>query len=551
MRLARFLLSRGTPRLYAAVLMSLISGLAGAWLLRVLHLALTTRIHGELGLQFAVGAGASFTLGVISQLMLLKETNRAVYQLRQDAAERVIAAPLPVIEELGVPQLLVTLTDDVNTLVAAIPGLLLLLPQLAILLGCFAYMLHLSPQLFACTLLCLAAGLTLYYLPVRRGNRAFQKVRATLQRVMQHVRALTEGIKELKVHPGQRRFFLDHMLGSAGRQLAAHVDRAQGSYVIAGNVGQSLYLLSMGGFVFIAPGWLGVPLEVAVGFVMATLYLAKPIEFLIAWLPNMARAKVALDNLERLGMLLPAESAGTALDAQYRSIELRDVTYHYPSPGDEGFHLGPVNLTLEPGQIVFIVGGNGGGKTTLGKLLCGLYSPSSGVVLRDGRVLDAQDLDAQRALFSPVFSDSFLFERILDPGADVDARANQLLTQLKLAGSVRVQDGVFSSTALSLGQRKRLLLLGALLEDRPIYLLDEWAAEQDPELRELYYHGLLPALRRRGKTVVAVSHDDRYFHVADRVLKLERGHIVELAAPPQPMAAATPTWTTHATTAAR
>ena len=110
---------------------------------------------------------------------------------------------------------------------------------------------------------------------------------------------------------------------------------------------------------------------------------------------------------------------------------------------------------------------------------------------------------------------------------DLDKRAGEYLHQLELDHVVTVKDGVFSTVKLSRGQRKRLALLTAYLEDRPIYVFDEWAADQDPVFRRIFYLRLLPELKARGKTVVAITHDDRYFGDADRIVKLEEGKVVE------------------------
>ncbi len=67
----------------------------------------------------------------------------------------------------------------------------------------------------------------------------------------------------------------------------------------------------------------------------------------------------------------------------------------------------------------------------------------------------------------------------------------------------------------------------ALLENRPLLLLDEWTADQDPQFRLFFYTQLLPKLKSQGKTIVLINHDDRYFSTADRVIKMEYGQIIE------------------------
>src|SRR5262249_40882734 len=120
-----------------------------------------------------------------------------------------------------------------------------------------------------------------------------------------------------------------------------------------------------------------------------------------------------------------------------------------------------------------------------------------------------------------------LFDSLLgmeSPG--LDAQARRYLSELRLAHKVKVQNGALSTTELSRGQRKRLALLTAYLEDRPLYVFDEWAADQDPQFKEIFYPRLLPELKARGKAVLVISHDDRYFPVADRILRLEDGKLI-------------------------
>jgi putative ATP-binding cassette transporter len=174
--------------------------------------------------------------------------------------------------------------------------------------------------------------------------------------------------------------------------------------------------------------------------------------------------------------------------------------------------------------MLFLVGGNGSGKTTLVKLLTGLYPPGSGSIGVNGRDVDGGLMDAYRQLFTVVFADGFLFPTLLGLDApDLDERARAWVTELGLDGVVRVEGGAFSTTNLSQGQRKRLALLAACLEDRPVLVLDEWASYQDPRFKRAFYLEILPALQALGKTLIVISHDDDYFYVADRVVHLSSG----------------------------
>ena len=197
--------------------------------------------------------------------------------------------------------------------------------------------------------------------------------------------------------------------------------------------------------------------------------------------------------------------------------------------GGEAFVLGPVDLTLRRGEMVFVVGDNGSGKTTLVKLLLGLYAPQQGQVLADGRPVTDQTRDHYRQLYTTVFSDFYLFEDLAaeaGQGGSLPQRALPYLQRLEIAHKVSVKDGAFSTVDLSTGQRKRLALVHAYLEGRPVLVFDEWAADQDPAFKQLFYQRILPDLKRRGRIVLVITHDDRYFGLADRVLKLQSGRLV-------------------------
>jgi putative ATP-binding cassette transporter len=238
-------------------------------------------------------------------------------------------------------------------------------------------------------------------------------------------------------------------------------------------------------------------------------------------------------QIENLGLLLDQcapEAPATAPVARWQQIEFVDVTHAYRREGrPHGFVLGPFQLTLSPGEIIFVIGGNGSGKTTLAKLITGLYVPETGRVRLDGRSIVSENREGYRQLFSAVFDDAMVFDNLWGIAAEGrDQTAHEHLRRLQLDHLVSVSNGAFSTTALSRGQRKRLALLTAYLEDRLIYVFDEWAADQDPVFRKFFYLNLLPELKARGKTVVAITHDDRYFGTADRVIKLDEGKVVEI-----------------------
>jgi len=260
--------------------------------------------------------------------------------------------------------------------------------------------------------------------------------------------------------------------------------------------------------------------------------------------PGFTQAQISLKRLQELGLSLKVDKPEVELNGNgngngnghhaksnapvWKSLQLKGVTHSYRRENeDSNFTLGPIDLTFQPGDLCFLVGGNGSGKSTLAKLLTGLYIPESGEVELSGQIVDDKSRDNYRELFTAVFSDFYLFDRI--PGgteADLDAQAKEYLKQFQLSEKVKVQSGLLSTPGLSQGQRKRLALLTAYLEDRPFYVFDEWAADQDPYFKNVFYTQLLPELKSRGKTVLVISHDDRYYHIADRIIKLDYGRCV-------------------------
>jgi putative ATP-binding cassette transporter len=215
--------------------------------------------------------------------------------------------------------------------------------------------------------------------------------------------------------------------------------------------------------------------------------------------------------------------------AEWSRIELVGVTHrYYREHEDATFQLGPIDLAFRPGEVVYLIGGNGSGKTTLAKLLLGLYTPESGVIRVDGVAIDDAGRDRYRELFSAVFADYHLFDSLHGAaGPGIDERARRHLERLGLERRVRVEAGTLHVDGLSQGQRRRLALVAACLDDRPFYVFDEWAADQDPEFRRVFYTELIPELRARGKTVLVITHDDAYFALADRCLRMDFGRLVE------------------------
>jgi putative ATP-binding cassette transporter len=249
-------------------------------------------------------------------------------------------------------------------------------------------------------------------------------------------------------------------------------------------------------------------------------------------IPMMNRVNMAIDDLFALEKDMDNAIANTQeakadslIFHNYQSIKIDNVRFSYPGGDGDSFSAGPFDEKINRGELLFIIGGNGSGKSTFLKVLTGLYYPVSGGLHVDNTLIEAADYPAYRNLFSIIFTDFHLFDKFYGVAEVDEDKVNYWLEKMQMQHKVKYQNGGFTSTNLSTGQRKRLAFIAAMLEDKPILVIDEFAADQDPQFRQYFYETLLKEVRETGKTIIAVTHDDHYFHVADRVWKMNEGRI--------------------------
>ncbi|OQX25917.1 MAG: hypothetical protein BWK80_13145 [Desulfobacteraceae bacterium IS3] len=274
--------------------------------------------------------------------------------------------------------------------------------------------------------------------------------------------------------------------------------------------------------------------EIVIRILTVLLYSSTPMMIVFTAIPDIANGKAAMEKLYQLSQAKDADwemSEELCVPSEesikdFTELDLKDICFEYAGNDDApGFSVGPVSLNIKAGEIIFVCGGNGSGKSTFIKILCGLYPPCSGTFEIDGCPVFMAD---HRYLFSTVFGDFHLFDTLYGIGEVDEQKLDSLLVQMEIASAVWWSEGRFSSVSLSAGQKKRLALVAALMEDKPVCIFDEWAAEQDPHFRQYFYESLLPSFKAQGKTVIAVTHDDRYFHTADRIVTMEQGRISDL-----------------------
>jgi len=540
-RFLRFVVQRSRAMTWLMVCAGIMSGLLSAGVLalinRVLHQPSDQSLLMLLG--FVVLVAGKLLSNLWSQLLLSRFTQDTILDISLSLCAKIVRAPLRRSEQQGPANILVTLTDDVSWVTWGIQSFPQLIMNVAVVLGCGIYLAWLSwGTLLGVVGVTLLGALGYQWLHINKFSvlNAHRDARSELFR---NFRSLTDGLKELLMHRARRQEFVNQEVRLAAESYRQANVEANRKHVLGETWTQISFYSLIGSIIFLFPSVMTVSPEALTGYVVAVLYMMGPIWSIIGAIPTVERGQVALENIERLGVSLDVRHG----DEDVRTVELAGLDVDIPpivrwnevvfSYGEEKgveapFMLGPISLELHPGELVFVIGGNGSGKSTFVKVLAGLYQPSQGnVTLADTLITDA-NLEWYREHFSVVFSDFHVFTKLLGQS---DSRAERLAPQylrlLHLEQKVTVRDRTFSALDLSQGQRKRLALLTAYLEDRPIYVFDEWAADQDPQYKEIFYKTLLPDLRERGKLVVVITHDDRYFHLGDQVIKLEDGKVVE------------------------
>lgn len=511
---------------------ALLAGLASVALLATINQQLS-RPAGPGSLLFWSFVGLVLltpAMRVLSSYLAARLSQRAVHALRKDLTRRILAAPLDRIEELGPHRLQAVIAEDIGNLASAFAQLPLLCVSATIVVACLVYLGWLSWPALATVLVFMVIGALSYRGTIAAALRHTRRARDEADVLHELYRGALQGTKELKLNAMRRRDFLARLDRSGGEVQKMNVSAATLQSAGA-SWSQNLIFVAIGLLLFgeavLIPG---LPRATLTAYVVVILYMLNPLQVLSNVIPDLVRAQASQRKVESLGLIAEVEPEAQApAGAQdWSRLDLVGASHHYRGEnGGERFTLGPVDLAFKAGELVFITGGNGSGKTTLAKLLVGLYRPADGEIRLDGRVVRDADREVFRQRFAAVFQDFHLFGFL--PEGETPAQqtaAARYLASLQLDRKVTITRGEISTTDLSQGQRKRLALLVALLEDRPIYVLDEWAADQDPVFKEIFYRQLLPDLRARRKTVIAISHDERYYPVADRIIKLSEGKVV-------------------------
>lgn len=519
-------------------LMTTVAGFANAFLVVVVNqVAGLVAEGGRPGLGLWAAFILAFALYYLCDKRSLLLANSIIEGLLRDLRLAVVAklrrAELPTIDKLGRGHLYTMVSQETNHLSVTFPLLVESFQQAVLMSVSLIYLGYLSLPALGVFAVAVVLGI-LGYLRINESFRlTLKRLSGRQAEMLDAIVDIIDGSKELRLNRRRSNavYLAYRRISQAGQALLTRSGEHWAELILLSGV-VIYFMLGVVSFVF--PMFIEHHNSIVFQLVPTLLFCMAPLTRIVAQSPMFVRADVGLNAILTLEQQLDAAPTieplrAQALAAQYRDfhrIVYRDLSFSYRDKAEQPvFTAGPLELTINQGEILFLVGGNGSGKSTTLRLMTGLYPAERGDILVDGVALQGEAIGGFRELFSAIFADFHLFDRLYGLEQVDVGEVERLIGEMGLAGKVRYVDGHFSDLNLSTGQRKRLALIAALLEDRPIYIFDEWSAEQDIHFRRYFYTRILPELKAKGKTVVAVTHDDRFWHLADRVVKLDLGRV--------------------------
>lgn len=452
-----------------------------------------------------------------------------IYETRANLLRQVLSQPYDRFEQMERGSIYTVVCEDTTALGNTVGTLATLVTTVVTIVTAFVYLVILSPQLALIMSGVIAVVSFGYARRCAGAKESLSKARESWNGFVTRINESLDGFKELSLHYSKRRDFREAAERQC-QQARVNAEVARLSHLNAFLFGETLLLVVLGIATFVSVQFAGLDAKQRAGFVVVLLYLIGPVKTLLTTIPLLVEARLAW---RRIKALLATKVVAVANDAllpvrTVRTLELARLSFQYRDANRTGLRVGPIDVTVRGGECLFLTGGNGSGKTTLAKVLTGLYEAESGEVKIDGKSLRRNEAGEY---FSVIFSPCFVFDRLYGVTVAADA-LGAALSRLRLSGRVARKNGWVDTVSLSAGQRKRVALLESLLQDRPILLFDEVTADQDSEFRRLFYEEILDELKRAGKIIIVITHDEQYFHVADNIVKLDLGREVRLEALP-------------------
>jgi putative pyoverdin transport system ATP-binding/permease protein len=528
--LGRELADGGWRRL---LLLAAISGLASAAVLAIINLAASSMRDADVMANALLLLVIALLIYIYSQSSLMLSAasvaEQTVHQLRLRLLQTLSSAELVEVEGLNRNEIFTCISTEMRVISDGATSIMIFAQSLVLAVVTLGYLAFLSliGFLIAAAFIGIAS-----YLHAGRNRQIIDRHEQIFKlntQMLDSFSDLVDGFKEVRLNSGRAVELSDEISQESG-SLSAHQLEMQGMFSRGFVAAQVNFFLLTAIMVFILPMFASIESETLPKITATTLFLIGPISAAVAGLPALQRLNAAADaimNLEgKLHEIGRTDVSSISTAPSFATMGMAEAEFHYPAVHEErSFGIGPATIEIKRGSVVFITGGNGSGKSTLLKLLTGLYRPVSGALVLDGKPLADDQILGYRNLFSPIFADHHLFRQFYGIPASALPKADEYIRLMELEDKVSIVNRAFSTLNLSSGQRKRLVLIVALLEDRPVYIFDEWAADQDPHFRQKFYHVIIPLLKSNKKTVVAVTHDERYFDVADTRYYMEEGRL--------------------------
>ncbi len=532
MLLLKFIEQESNESYQQLALMAVISGIANGLLIAIVNHAVKSVVEGEDLTQYFAAYMIAFVLFLYTQWYAFDRAiiliEKAIYNIRNRLSQKVKHVELAFIEKMGADSLYLRLTQNDTFISQAIPQITAAAQMFILMIFSFLYLAYISPLTFFIMIMTIVMGVFFFQSQTGLIRKSLQNAKGKEARYFRSIADMINGFKEIKINNDKANAILQNIseVSLEAKTMKIEAGRKEARMWGFGRV--FVYAL-LPIFVFIIPTLRQEPAADVFRITSIMLFIIGPITILVNMVPIMNRVNLVIQELANLEAEMdqastPDEIMDDAADKDFQHIRLKALEFGYPG-STASFSAGPFTETISKGELLFIVGGNGSGKSTFLKMLTGLYYSESGTIHVDDWSITKTDYPAYRSLFSVVFTDFHLFEKLYGIQDLSESHVNVWLKKMHMQHKVKYQDGAFSSISLSTGQRKRLAFIAAMLEEKPILVIDEFAADQDPQFRQYFYETLLPEIKASGKTVIAVTHDDHYFHVADRILKMEEGRL--------------------------
>ncbi|KZN34206.1 hypothetical protein N480_21625 [Pseudoalteromonas luteoviolacea S2607] len=545
--LFHFLVTQGESRVLLSIICGILGGLSYAALIPLILASVNTEsalmanfleedkhflfgyeiVQPKFAIAFLIVCVGALLLRAISQILLDSIVVKAASALRVFMSDRLYKLPIQDLEKIGPSRFVSAITMDIPKIAdsaASVPNFAI---NISVVLGVLGYIAILDINMLWVVIAVILFGIVSYRIPMILGQKFYATSRDSYDEIQEGMRGFIYGAKELKLNHRRFQEYRDKKLISAENHYVDTKISGGRIFYLALQYGNLIGFLAIGVIVYAAGNYYSLSNTALVSVVVATLYLIGPLANIMNEIMPYSQGVIALKKLQALINEMPQESLNHNFEPlPCDQIDIKELCYQYP--GQEGFSLGPVSFSLKRGQITFAIGGNGSGKSTLAKLISNHYIATQGEIAFNDTLINEENRWQARESICAIYTDFFLFTKLYGFAQEDLNKVERYLKKLALHDKVSLQGDMFSTISLSDGQRKRLALLVSYLEDRSLYVFDEWAADQDPDFKKVFYTELLPELKANGKIVFVVGHDELYFSQADQLLTMQSGRLVSI-----------------------